>query len=264
MADPGGNRFDRWYEQMAADEVRHHLVANALELPVSMRVTGLLPAAGLAEVIDDLGLCPGSLLVDLACGRGGYSREIARVCDCELIGIDASSVAISQAREDLLRDDGTGSVRFQVADFESTGLPEKIADAVVCIDSYQFASSTTALCAEALRITRPGGRLVLTGAMRRTVLEGDSATPVEKALTDAGWTDVHLSARPEWLAAEERLWRAALAEPTATPAVEAMKAEGAELLRAMPHIQRFIASAVRAPSPGAIQRHSGRDQHPQS
>ncbi|GAB3929133.1 hypothetical protein GCM10011575_26100 [Microlunatus endophyticus] len=265
MADPCRNRFDGWYEEMADDELRHRLVAESLGLPASMRVTGLLSAAGLAEVIDTLQLSRGQRLVDLACGRGGYSREIARVGDSELIGIDASAVAIGQARADLRQDDVTGPIRFQVADFEATGLPEGIADAVVCIDSYQFASSVGALFSEARRITRPGGRLVLTGAMRRTWLEDTATSPIEEALIDAGWTGVRISARPDWLAAEERLWRAVLAEPTSTPALEAMKSEGAELLRAMPHIQRFIASAVRAPSPGVIHRYrSGRLEHPHS
>ena len=246
MADERVNRFDDWYEQMADDEARHQLVAECLGLPSSMRVTGLLSAVGLAEVIDRLDLSFGQVLVDLACGRGGYGREVARVRGVELIGIDASAVAIDQAREDLRLDGANEVAHFEAASFDSTGLPDEVADAVMCIDSYQFASSLDALFCEMWRIIRPGGRLVLTGAMRRLMLDDEhAATPVEESLTRIGWSDVRVSARPDWLIAEERLWRAALADSTSTPAMHALRAEGAELLQAMPQIQRFIATGIR-------------------
>lgn len=246
MAGQGRNRFDSWYEQMGDDEVRHQLVAGCLDLPSSLRVTGLLSGSGLSEVIDHLDLEPGQVLVDLACGRGGYSREIARVGGVQLIGVDASTVAIGQAREDFRRDGASCGARFEVASFESTGLLDEVADAVVCIDSYQFASSLETLFAEALRITRPGGRLVLTGAMRRVLFDESEATPVERAMTNAGWRDVQVGARPEWLIVEEQLWRTVANVSESTPALDALKAEGAEVLQAMPHIQRFIAFGVRA------------------
>lgn len=241
----GRNRFDGWYEQMGDDEVRHRLVAEPLGLPPSMRVTGLLSADGLSEVVERLDLRPGQVLVDLACGRGGYGREIVRARRGELIGVDASAVAIAQAREDLRREGATEAARFEVASFEATGLPDGAADAVVCIDSYQFASSLESLFGEAHRITRPGGRLVLTGAMRRVLPDESAVTLIEQALTRSGWTAVEVSARPEWLRVEEQLWRAVADETVSTPAVDALKAEGAELLLAMPHIQRFIASGHR-------------------
>lgn len=245
VAGDGRNRFDGWYEQMRDDEVRHRLVAECLGLPSPMRVTGLLSRPGLSEVIDRLDLEPGQVLVDLACGRGGYGRAIAGARGAELIGIDASAVAIDQARADLDRDGTSVPARFEVADFEATGLPDETADAVVCVDSYQFASSPETLFAEAARITRLGGRLVVTGAMRRALFDDSEATPVERAMTNAGWGEVQVSARPEWLIVEERLWRTVAQASESTPALDALKAEGAEVLQAMPHIQRFIASGVR-------------------
>lgn len=231
---------------MNGDELRNEVVASCLGLPPRLKVTGLLPADGLAEVIRTLNLTTGRTLVDLACGRGGYGREIAGSCGCDLIGVDSSSVAISQAAMDLQLDRPSGNVSFLLAGFESTGLPDNTADAVVCIDSYQFASSLEALFDEAFRITRPGGQIVITGAMRRSLLDGDAdASPVELALISSGWTEVQVRARPEWLATELALWTTVINDPRSTPAFDALKAEAAELLPAGPHLQRFMASAIR-------------------
>jgi ubiquinone/menaquinone biosynthesis C-methylase UbiE len=243
MPEQTANRFDRWYAQMADDEVRHRLVSDCLGLPPSWRVTGLLSADGLAEVTAALALEPGQLLIDLGCGRGGYGREIARVAGVDLIGVDSSIVAITQARQDAGQDGVDGPAHFRVADFESTGLPDRVADAVVCIDSYQFASSLRALAEEMWRISRPGARVVLTGAMPRALL-GESASPLEQALINAGWTEVRVRARPDWLATEARLWQAVAGEARSTPAVDVLRKEATEMLAAAPHIQRFIACAT--------------------
>ncbi|WP_410628466.1 SAM-dependent methyltransferase [Amycolatopsis sp. cmx-8-4] len=45
-----------------------------------------------------LDLRAGRVLVDLACGRGGYGLEIARRSGCRVVGIDFSRVAIEHAR----------------------------------------------------------------------------------------------------------------------------------------------------------------------
>jgi cyclopropane fatty-acyl-phospholipid synthase-like methyltransferase len=38
------------------------------------------------------------LLLDLACGRGGYGIEVARRAGARLLSVDFSSVALEQAR----------------------------------------------------------------------------------------------------------------------------------------------------------------------
>ena len=53
-----------------------------------MDASGLLPWAGVTEVAAALNLAPGQLLVDLGCGRGGYSLEIARQTGARLLGLD--------------------------------------------------------------------------------------------------------------------------------------------------------------------------------
>ena len=50
----------------------------ALGLPSQAVSNSLLTGAGIAEVAAALRVAPGQILVDLAYGRGGYGREIAR------------------------------------------------------------------------------------------------------------------------------------------------------------------------------------------
>lgn len=70
--------FDRWYAQMGSSPSRDQIARRALGLPPEMDASGLLPWAGVTEVVAALDLAPGQVLVDLGCGRGGYSLELAR------------------------------------------------------------------------------------------------------------------------------------------------------------------------------------------
>jgi SAM-dependent methyltransferase len=89
--------FDEWYANMAASPVVDAIAARTLGLPPELQSTSLLPWQGIAEVIAALALTEGGLLVDLACGRGGYGIEIARRTGARLAGVDFSKVAIAQA-----------------------------------------------------------------------------------------------------------------------------------------------------------------------
>jgi 2-polyprenyl-3-methyl-5-hydroxy-6-metoxy-1,4-benzoquinol methylase len=93
----GAGEFDRWYAQMGQSELRDQIVRRALGLPSHMDASGLLPWSAVTEVAAALNLAPGQLLVDLGCGRGGYSLEIARQTGARLLGLDFSPVAITTA-----------------------------------------------------------------------------------------------------------------------------------------------------------------------
>ncbi len=96
--------FDQWYAEMDRSASRDQIVRRALGLPADMDASGLLPWAGVAEVAAALNLAPGQLLVDLGCGRGGYSLEIARRTGARLLGLDFSPVAFRRQR-------GSGGIR---------------------------------------------------------------------------------------------------------------------------------------------------------
>ncbi len=99
--------------------------------------------------------CPASRVLDLACGTGLISRQLAQLADV-VVGVDASEAMLVQAR---LRTEGK-NIRYVCADFRRFELGE-IFDTVVCGgDSLNYLESPDELrdvfgCVE--RHLRPGG-----------------------------------------------------------------------------------------------------------
>ena len=104
--------------------------------------------------VEELRLAPGGTLLDLACGRGDYGIEIAARADVRLIGVDFSAVAVKQARQRAAR--LATSAEFRVGLLDATGLEDGSVDAVLCIDSIQFAIDPPAAYAEMRRVLAPG------------------------------------------------------------------------------------------------------------
>ena len=64
--------FNEWYAAMRAESARDRIWQEQLGLPPELVSTSLLSMAGLREVGTLLALGPDAVLLDLACGRGGY------------------------------------------------------------------------------------------------------------------------------------------------------------------------------------------------
>src|SRR5689334_14659724 len=90
--------FDAWYADMDDSPSRDEIVRRTLGLPPGLESSSLLGWDGIADVTAALALEAGDVLLDLACGRGGYGREIAQRTMSRLVGVDFSAVAIERAR----------------------------------------------------------------------------------------------------------------------------------------------------------------------
>ena len=78
---------------------------------------------------------------------------------------------------------GTSQVRFEVADYARTGLPPSSFDVVWAQESACHAPDKSALAAEAFRVLRPGGRLVMAEYL---VVPGRESSADLRVLQD-GW-----------------------------------------------------------------------------
>lgn len=242
--------FDGWYADIARSPVRQQLFTDALGLPPEVGPSNHVPLDGLREIAALLAVPAGGVLVDVACGRGGPGMWIARSLGAELVGIDFSAEAIRQASERRALFGLVQSATFAVGTLEDTGLAAGRADAVVCVDAFQFADDRAAAAAEIRRILRPRGRVVLTSW--EAVTPGDERLGVRirsldivAALTAAGLVDINRAERPDWHASAKAMWEATLAtDAGGDPAVESMRAEGERSLRNHDLMLRVMVTAA--------------------
>jgi SAM-dependent methyltransferase len=245
--------FDQWYAEMGRSGLRDQIVRRALGLPSGMDASGLLPWAGVTEVAAALNLTPGQLLIDLGCGRGGYSLEIARQTGARLLGLDFSPVAVTTAASRVASAGIAGSAAFCVGDITAAGIGTNVADAVVCIETIMFAGSHLDALRECRRILAAGGRLVLT-CWEATDL-ADERLPksvrrldLMRDLTEAGFEQVDVASKPAWREAERDLWESALqADAAGDPAIDSLQEEARRGLELFDSSRRVCATAT-APS----------------
>ncbi|MFI9383814.1 class I SAM-dependent methyltransferase [Kutzneria sp. NPDC052558] len=240
--------FDEWYSTMRASSAGDDIHQRHLGLPPRLLSTSLLTWDGIAEVVEALRLEPGGLLLDLACGRGGYGLEIASRTGARLIGVDFASSAIDQARA-LASRFASVDAEFRLGDLAATTLPAGSVDALVCVDAIQFKATADSF-AEMHRVLRPGGRIALT--TWEAVDHGDERVPARiravdtsAGLTAAGFAEVVVRERPQWRAAERSMWEEASAlDPGSDPTLRSLREEGLRVLPTFDLTRRVLATAT--------------------
>ena len=108
-----------------------------------------------------LGALPGDVICDIGCGPGSELTRIAEIVGPEgvAIGIDPRATMLEEAQRRA--DDADVRVELHLADGRDTGLAPGRCDAVRMERVIQHVGDIDGLVAEAIRITRPGGRIVL-------------------------------------------------------------------------------------------------------
>jgi SAM-dependent methyltransferase len=242
------DHFNEWYSSMDESSERDRLWQRLLGLPPELVSSSLLSMSGLLDVAELLELGPDTVLLDLACGRGGYGLWLARETGCRLVGVDFSSVAVEDATRRVAAFGLDGRAEFRVGELQATGLATESVDAVLCVDAIQFAADTTAAAAEIRRVLRPGGRAVLTTWQGRD--RTDETLPsrlrdldLAEALPAGGLVDVRVLDRAQWLEVERELWTAVMAlDPADDQGIADAQEEGEfSLSTVLPRVRRVLA-----------------------
>lgn len=136
----------------------------------------------------------GERILDAGCGTGVLLRRIAAMAPAaRLVGIDGTRAMIRRAHPQL--------AALGVGDVCHLPLASGSLDAVVLASVLQYVPSEEGVLAEAVRVLRPGGRVVITA--------WDGGSLRVRALAQwvrwRGNTDVHPSSRAGMLAACARL-----------------------------------------------------------
>ena len=241
--------FDQWYEDMTTSPARDAIVARILGLPPELQSTSMLTWPGIAQVTEALRMPPGGLLLDVACGRGGYGIEVARRTGAHLLGVDFSAVALRHARVSSARLLPAGRAEFRAGTLIATGLPAAVADGLMCVDAVQFADPPLAALLEFRRVLAPGARLVLScweaaDPSDERVSPRIHAVNLRRDLPAAGFAEVQVHDKPEWREIERRMWQEALAAPAGSDAgIRALQTEGRRSLDTFDSLRRVLATA---------------------
>lgn len=204
----------------------------------------------LGYAVTNLRLAPGSLLVDLGCGRAGPSLWLARALNARLIGIDRSPQGVALATKRSPSFVPAGRAEFRQADFAATGLPDAHADALFSVDALPFSPDLQATLQEAHRILRPGGRLVFS-AWESTLPNDTGPTNWPAALTAAGFTvedrTPHEGSTERWLTLYTLLreHETELRQEVDAEMVDALIAEATDRPYRMPHRRNLLLTASR-------------------
>jgi 27-O-demethylrifamycin SV methyltransferase len=115
----------------------------------------------------------GDRVLDIGCGTGHQSCELAAAEGAHVLGITTSASGVQSAtalatdRQLSRPGPGPGSARFEQRDGTKTGLPDDSFDVVWVLESSHLMRERTALLAECARVLAPGGRLVLCDIIRK-------------------------------------------------------------------------------------------------
>lgn len=123
------------------------------------RIAATMRGSGEA-LVDALGVEAGMDVLDLGCGEGTTALPAAeRGADVLGVDIAANLVAAGQARADAA---GLGNLRFQQGDASDlVDLADESFDLTLSVFGAMFAPRPDDVAKEMVRVTRPGGRIVM-------------------------------------------------------------------------------------------------------
>jgi SAM-dependent methyltransferase len=123
------------------------------------RIAEMVRGSGEA-LVAGLGIGEGTRMLDLGCGDGTTAIPAART-GAEVLGVDIAANLVAAGNE-WAAELGLDNVRFQQGDAtELTGIDDASFDLVLSVFGAMFAPRPGAVAKEMVRVTRPGGRIVM-------------------------------------------------------------------------------------------------------
>lgn len=111
------------------------------------------------EVVRRLGLRPGTRLLDVAAGSGALSIPAARI-GADVVATDLAPAMIERLNA-RARAEGLSTVRARTMDGHALDLDDDAFDVAVSVNGVSSFTDMARGVAELVRVTRPGGRVVI-------------------------------------------------------------------------------------------------------
>jgi SAM-dependent methyltransferase len=113
-----------------------------------------------ADLVKRIGITPGLKVLDLGCGDGTTAIPAARL-GADVLGVDIARNLVEAGNRRAARE-GLTNCRFQEGDAtDLSELPDEAFDLVVSVFGAMFAPKAFDVAKEMVRVTRPGGRIVM-------------------------------------------------------------------------------------------------------
>ena len=150
---------DAW-QLIMGDEFHYGYFATP-DTPLAEATAGLT-----GQMRERAAIAAGDRVLDVGCGTGRQSCELAADLGADVLGITTSPRGVEAATQ-LAADRGVENARFEQRDGMDNGLESKSFDVVWALESSHLMRDRPALLGECTRVLKPGGRLVLCDIIRR-------------------------------------------------------------------------------------------------
>ncbi len=180
------DRMRAYFDELAGKFGRHYVPGRSWK--------------GLAEML--LALMPPLEIADLGAGEGTFSQLLARRAKSLLIAIDNSQKMVEYGAE-LARKHGVLNLEYRQGDLEAVPIADQTIDLAFFSQALHHAPHPERAVAEAYRILKPSGRIVVLDLVRHTYEDaremyadlwlGFSEVDVRRFLAQAGFTGVETS-----------------------------------------------------------------------
>ncbi len=158
------DELDPAYRRIWGEHVHHGYWRTGRETPDEA-------TAALVRLVEErLALAAGQAVCDIGCGYAATAADLAQRRGVTVTGL---TLSVAQARVAQAR--AAPGVTVLVRDWLDNGLPDAAFDRAYSIESSEHMVDKPRFFAEALRVLRPGGRLVVCAW-----LEGETVRPWEK------------------------------------------------------------------------------------
>jgi SAM-dependent methyltransferase len=110
---------------------------------------------------EQIGVVAGLHILEVACGRGGFARELGRA-GARVTGCDFSHVAVRVGDGKLRAGNDHAAVTFIQGDAQNLPFADDSFDLVISCETIEHLPDAPKALREMLRVSRPGGKLLLT------------------------------------------------------------------------------------------------------
>ncbi|MDE3201415.1 MAG: metalloregulator ArsR/SmtB family transcription factor [Acidobacteriota bacterium] len=148
-----------------------------------------------------LRLLPPMTIADLGAGDGGFALTLAQQAK-KVIAVDSSEKMIEVGRDQAQRA-SISNIEFRLGDMEELPIDPASIDVAFFSQSLHHAAHPGRALAEAARILKPGGRVVVLDLLKHRFEEarelyadewlGFGESELEQLLTTAGFTQIHVT-----------------------------------------------------------------------